>query len=70
VLTWWEQSHRAALPATQSTATEVTATLGVPADTAQASTVDNHITIDNVFGVGDLESEVLKSRGRAIPTCH
>ncbi len=60
VLTWWEQSHNTALPATQNAPANLTATQTTPAASTQPSSGDNHITIENVFGVGDYENEVVE----------
>lgn len=59
VLTWWEQGHRAALPATQSAPTTAAATLNPALSTAQPAGSDYHLVIENVFGVGDLANEVV-----------
>lgn len=61
VLTWWEQSHRTALPASQSSPTAA-ATLDASAGATQPATGDYHIVVENVFGAGDLANEVVVIR--------
>lgn len=62
VLTWWEQSHRAALPAAQNPPANVSPALATLPTVDLAPVGDTHVSIENVFGVGDYQTEAVEIR--------
>lgn len=60
VLTLWDHSHRTALPAAQNPSSAVAGAPTAPSTGAQAPVADGAIAIENVFGVGDYQSEVVE----------
>lgn len=60
VLTWWEQSHRSALPVAQNKPANSQASQATQAGSAALLAGDEKISIDNVFGVGDYQTEVVE----------
>lgn len=60
VLTWWEQSHLTALPAAQNVPTNPSTAPAVLPTADLAAVGDTHITIENVFGAGDYQTEVVE----------
>jgi len=60
VLTWWEQSHRTALPAAQNQPANNQPLQATQAGSAALPAGDEKIAIDNVFGVGDFQTEVVE----------
>ncbi|GAP15461.1 protein containing lamin tail domain [Longilinea arvoryzae] len=60
VLTIWDHAHSSALPAAQTSTNVAAATQTTPASVAQAPAGDGKITIENVFGVGDYQTEVVE----------
>ena len=62
VLTWWEQSHRAALPVAQNPPANVSPALATLPTVDLAPVGDTHVSIENVFGVGDYQTEAVEIR--------
>jgi hypothetical protein len=62
VLTWWEQSHRTALPAVQNVPANASTTQATQPPAGLAPIGDTHISIENVFGVGDYQTEAVEIR--------
>lgn len=60
VLTWWEQSHQTARPASANPPAATQSVASTLPTAAQAPTGDTNITIENVFGVGDYQTEVVE----------
>lgn len=60
VLTWWEQSHPTARPAAQNSPASNPAAQTTLPTAAQVPVGDANITIENVFGVGDFQTEVVE----------
>ncbi len=61
VLTIWDHAHSSALPATtQNSNGNGAATEPIPTNAALVPAGDGKITIENVFGVGDYQTEVVE----------
>lgn len=60
VLAIWDHAHSSALPAAQNPADANTATQTLPTSSALVPAGDGKITIENVFGVGDYQTEVVE----------
>jgi lipopolysaccharide export LptBFGC system permease protein LptF len=60
VLTWWEQSHRTANLTAQNQPANNQASQATQVGTGALPAGDEKITIENVFGVGDYQTEVVE----------
>jgi len=62
VLTWWEQSHRTAMPAGQNVPASSSAAQATQPPASIAPVGDTHISIENVFGAGNYQTEAVEIR--------